>query len=373
MKNKLNIIAWSVIVLALLVINIKIAYAHNKSESKDPPLPGPGHEFIEVAEGVYNVMPTGHLVTFSNSCLIVTESEAIVVDSHVTPRAMRNLLEEIKAITDKPVRTIINSHYHYDHAHGNQIFADDDNVDVIGHTFTREMLLTDVIEQKTYGGDFWALPEEIKFLEGQLKEAGDAQERADLEHKLIVQRDYWASLQEVKPTPPKTTMEKKMTLYRGDREIQLLFLGRGHTGGDILVFLPKERVIFSGDFIQPWPPYMGDAYVDEWIETLEELKKIDFDIIIPGHGDTVMEGKKLVNGYQAYLKDIWKKTNEYYKEGVDPEVVAGRIDMSAHADAFPGGISSGIVDPREIERIYSLLRADEKGEPRPRWLPLEQR
>jgi glyoxylase-like metal-dependent hydrolase (beta-lactamase superfamily II) len=94
-----------------------------------------------------------------------------------------------------------------------------------------------------------------------------------------------------------------MVLNRGGREIDLLFLGRGHTGGDTVVFLPKERIVCTGDLMESRLAYMGDAFFSEWITTLEELKKLDFAVDLPGHG-VPFTNKSLITAYQAYLSDL---------------------------------------------------------------------
>src|SRR6202008_154370 len=88
--------------------------------------------------------------------------------------------------------------------------------------------------------------------------------------------------QQIKPTPPNVTYSSKMTLHKGSREIQLLFLGRGHTAGDTVVFLPNEKIVCTGDLMESGLAYMGDAYFDEWVATLEALKKLDFNLVLPG-------------------------------------------------------------------------------------------
>src|SRR5262245_25026527 len=100
---------------------------------------GSAYRFNKVADGVYHAVGTGALTVVGNSSVIVNSDDVIIVDDHVSPAAAWVLLDEIKAITNKTVRTVINTHFHYDHSHGNQIFERD--VAIIGHEFTREMLV----------------------------------------------------------------------------------------------------------------------------------------------------------------------------------------------------------------------------------------
>ena len=91
-----------------------------------------------MAEGVYHAVGTGALAVIGNGAVIVNDDDVVIVDDHVSPAAAWVLLEEVKRLTPKPVRYVINTHFHFDHAHGNQIFGA--GVDIIGHEFTREML-----------------------------------------------------------------------------------------------------------------------------------------------------------------------------------------------------------------------------------------
>ena len=100
---------------------------------------GPVFKFNKVREGIYHAVGTGALAVVGNSSIIVNDNDVVVVDDHVSPAAAWVLLEELKSITDKPVRYVINTHFHFDHAHGNQVFQR--TTDIIGHEFTRQMLL----------------------------------------------------------------------------------------------------------------------------------------------------------------------------------------------------------------------------------------
>src|SRR5262245_60983549 len=104
---------------------------------------GKAFKFNKVGDGIYHAVGTGTLAVVGNSSFIVNDNDVIVVDDHVSPAAAWVLLEEIKEVTNKPVTTVINTHFHFDHAHGNQIF--EPNVQILGHEFTRRMLLSNSI------------------------------------------------------------------------------------------------------------------------------------------------------------------------------------------------------------------------------------
>lgn len=316
------------------------------------------HRFTEMADGVWHGVGTGNVQVMSNVLILVGEFDTLVVDSHVTPAAARSLLDSLKAVTDKPVRYLVNSHYHFDHAHGNQSFPRE--VEIIGHSFTRKKLngeIGNVLEESTFHSFTDPVPATIATLERQAASATDAGERAEFQRRAQVQRDYLAAVDEIVPTPPNITLEDKLTLFqvvaRGSREIQLLHLGRGHTGGDVVVFLPQERIVFTGDLMLPSVSYMGDAHVDEWPATLERLKTLDFEWVLPGHGQPFSDRQVIAN-FQSYLRDLWGKTARMKSEGVTVEQAAADIDMTNHAAAYPQIRGPG-VDVRAVRRIYELL------------------
>jgi glyoxylase-like metal-dependent hydrolase (beta-lactamase superfamily II) len=110
-----------------------------------PPAAQTAYRFQPIVPGVYSAIGTGTLNVGSNSAVIVNQDDVLIVDSHISPESARVMLQEMKAITDKPVRFLINTHFHYDHANGNQVFGPP--VDIIGHEFTRRKLTADIMEK----------------------------------------------------------------------------------------------------------------------------------------------------------------------------------------------------------------------------------
>ena len=316
------------------------------------------HRFTRMAEGVYQVTGTGTVYLMSNALMIVGDEDVLLVDSHVTPNAANALLRSVAEVTDKPVRYLVNTHYHFDHAHGNQVFPE--QVEIIGHSYTRTKLngeMGNVLTESTHLSFTEGVPALVESLKAQVAAATDPAERATLQADLAVQEAHMISLKEVVPTPPNITLEDKMTLYQtlsdGDREIQLLHLGRAHTAGDVMVYLPQERLVFTGDAMLPSLSYMGDSFPQDWVQTLEELKKLEFDIILPGHGAPV-QGKERIGQFQAYIGDLWQKTSAMKAQGLTAEQVAEQIDMTNHAPNY-GQIRGPGADVRAIRRIYALL------------------
>jgi glyoxylase-like metal-dependent hydrolase (beta-lactamase superfamily II) len=316
---------------------------------------GKAFRFNKVKEGVYHAVGTGSLAVVGNSAFIVNDNDVIVVDDHVSPAAAWVLLEEIKEVTNKPVTTVINTHFHFDHAHGNQIF--DPSVQIIGHEFTRRMLLSNPTGMPLYQGYINGMPGQIAGLRKRIASEADPAAKAKLEAQLQVNENNFASQKELKPTPPNVTLSTQMTLYRGAREIQIRFLGRGHTGGDVVVFLPNEKVVITGDFLTSGLSNMSDSFPEEWVASLDALKKLDFDTVLPGHGDAFTDKTK-IDHFQAYLRDVWTEVSRLKQQGVPAEEAAKRADLTKHKGNLP--IQGPGVPALAATRIYDLIDSAKK-------------
>jgi glyoxylase-like metal-dependent hydrolase (beta-lactamase superfamily II) len=317
---------------------------------------GKAYKFEKIAEGVYYATATGTIVTGSNNVVIIGDRDVLVVDTGTTPAAARAFIDDLKALTAKPVRYVVNTHFHYDHTDGNQVYAG--KADIIAHDYVRQAIQTfNVLEREPYKtSQLINVPIRIESLKKQITEAKDAPAKAELEQQLKVAQEGWEQLKEIKPTPPNITYSKKKVLNLGGREVQLLFLGRGHTNGDTVVFLPKEKIVCSGDLMESQIAYMGDAQFDEWITTLEALKKLDFQTDLPGHGAPFMD-KGLITAFQGYLRDLIKQGADLRKQGASPETTAQHVDLTAYKNWFPQIQGPG-ADVRGVRRLYQWM--DEK-------------
>ena len=302
------------------------------------------HQFMEVRNGIWLTQTTARVFN-SNALVVVNDEDVVIVDSHVTPAKARDLIASIPAITDKPVTAVINSHFHWDHAHGNQEFSD---VPIIGHEYTRMKMATAPLEEPTYVQGTTGNAATLERLAEQIEAAEDDEEREGLETYRAMFAVHAADFDEIDPLPPDVTMNEKMTLFRGGREIQIVFVGRAHTGGDVVVYFPRDRLVFTGDILFGGPSFMGDGYVDEWSGTLENLKALDFDLVVPGHG-LPLDDMSAIEKSQEYYRVLWERTAEKHAAGVPAEEVSGTLDLSA--TAFPQRQPSEV----EVRRMYSRM------------------
>jgi glyoxylase-like metal-dependent hydrolase (beta-lactamase superfamily II) len=299
-------------------------------------------------------------MVMSNSLVVVNEDDVLVVDSHVSPAAARALIASVAKLTPKPITTLVNTHYHFDHAHGNQAFPE--SVTIVGHEYTREKLAGNPLEERTYQFFSKLLAENAQAVKKQADAATDPKTKASLQQQATVLANHVRDDKETRPVPPAVTLSERMTIHRGGREIELHFLGRGHTGGDVVVLLPEEKIVFTGDLLVQGPSYMGDGWVDEWIATLERLKQLEFDVLVPGHG-VPFRDRKFIDYFQGYLKDTWDQVSALHAKGVPALEAALRIDLTAHQKHYapfvspllPSGITAPGIEPNAVLRIYELL------------------
>ena len=333
------------------IVTIGIVAAAQSRQPAGTAHAGKAFKFNKVRDGIYHAVGTGSLAVVGNSSFIVNDDDVIVVDDHVSPAAAWVLLDEIKTITNKPVTTVINTHFHFDHAHGNQIF-DQSRVNIIGHEFTRQMLLSNSLAMPLYKNYLNGLPAQIDDLKKRLAAESDATTQASLERQISSAENNLASQRELKPTPPNVTLKDRMTLYRGSREIQIRYLGRGHTAGDVVVFLPREKVVMTGDFLTAGLSNMSDSFPDEWVASLDALKKLDFDTVLPGHGEAFTDKAK-IGYFQDYMRDVWTEVSRLKQQGVSAEDAAKRADLTKHSAHLP--ISGPGVPLIGVQRIYDLI------------------
>jgi glyoxylase-like metal-dependent hydrolase (beta-lactamase superfamily II) len=342
--------------LLTIVSVLAIGLGFIAAQDRRPPgtnYSGRAFTFNKIAEGVYHAVGTGSIVVMSNATIIEGDTDVLVVDSHVSPGGAWALREELKAITPKPIKFVVNSHFHFDHSHGNQIYGP--GVEIIGHEFARQQMVTgksmDSPAREFFVG---GIANTIATLEKRLASAADEKTKSDIERQLAIQRNHLEGTNAVVPTPPTMTLTHTMALHRGAREIRLLHLGRAHTAGDVIVYLPKERIIATGDLLINGTSYMGDAFFTEWVDTIEALKKVDFDTVLPGHGQA-FTGKAQLDHWQAYVRDFWTQAQAFHKKGVPWEEAAKQVDLRGNAVNYPAIKSVGIVPNHAMRRAYQIL------------------
>jgi glyoxylase-like metal-dependent hydrolase (beta-lactamase superfamily II) len=192
------------------------------------------------------------------------------------------------------------------------------------------------------------VPKQVAVLRSKLETSKDASERAILTAHIEGLEEYKKEMTPPRVTLPSMTFERRLVIHRGGREVHLLFLGRAHTAGDVVAFVPSERVIATGDLMHGLLPYMGDGFPDEWPATLKALEALEFDRVIPGHG-SIQEGKSVLSQFRGYVEEITEKVSRGIERGQALDELKKAITMSTLTSLKVADMS------RRVERELGTL------------------
>lgn len=291
-----------------------------------------------LAEGVYEIQhePNG------NTTVIVGERQVLVVDSCFLPSAAREDIAQIRKWTDKPVSFVVNTHFHNDHNLGNRIYMDAfPAVTVIAHVETKR-------DMDIFGPGSLGREERTRSRIVQMQDSGKGpdgkdltdDDRKQLKDALAQQEAVIAELKGIQFQSATLTFDHDFTIDLGNREVQIKFLGRGNTNGDAVVYLPREKIVITGDLVVHPIPYFYDGYPVEWIRTLESLAALDAGTIVPGHGP-VMHDKNHIYLIRDLIRSAVEQMNEKLRN-TGPAMfrnlddIKGAVDLSAFRKRFAG-------------------------------------
>lgn len=245
---------------------------------------------LEVVPGVHLFVtaPYGDLGLDGNSVAVVSSEGVLVFDSNGTPAAATAVLAEIRKLTDRPVRYLVHSHWHWDHWYGAEVYKQAfPDLKIIAHEKTREMMRGPAMEFNRPGLEE-GLPGYVASLERRVGRAESEQppaaSLAASKQQLEAARFFVDQKTAVPHTVPDLTFTGRLDLKLGGREIQVLNYGRGVTPGDAFLYLPKERVLVSGDLLVDPVPFALSSYPTEWLQALGKIAALDTAVIVPGHG-----------------------------------------------------------------------------------------
>jgi len=279
-------------------------------------------EFRKVADGVMIAVAAPVYKVNCNTAIIELDDGLMIVDSHSKPSAARVIVERLRDFTPKPVRYLVNTHFHWDHWQGNEVYpAAYPQVEVITNDITREAMLRKSL--KRIQDHVRAMPAEIAKLQADLAAATGADRRAELQANLRQAEAYFAEVRALRPALPTLAFENTMRIFRRDREIHLCHLGRAHTEGDVFVYLPREKLVVTGDAVIGWTPFMGDGYPEPWGQTLGRLEQLDFTHMLMGHGEPA--GKDWLRVFRGYVLDLVEAVRREALAGASLEEVKQRV------------------------------------------------
>lgn len=312
-------------------------------------------ELKPVAPGVTLALARPQFVANSNGAIVELDDAVLVVDTHSSPAAARALIAQLARQTRKPVRYVVNTHFHYDHWQGNEAYgaAWPAGVDIISSETTRERLAA--FGATRAGALLAGFDRQLDLLRQRRDTTGDAAARARLADSVQAAEAAVDGLRRMQLVLPTMTFDRSLVLRRGGSEVHLLFLGRGHTDGDVVVYLPRERVLIAGDLLTASVPVMGDSHPYDWIRTLEAVERLDFDVVLSGHGD-VIRGKETVRLWIDYFRALMEATAAAAGDGLDLAAARERVVpllRERFAARFPAAFPARV--PAHVDRAWQVV------------------
>jgi cyclase len=320
---------------------------------------GDNFELVKVADGVYTAVQRDPLASpiDGNTTVIINERDVVVVDTKITPAAARAVIREIKRLTNNPVRYVVNTHWHSDHHYGNDAYRQAfPGVEFIGHSQMRADFLvqdTDTLLERNLREVYPKMIADRK----QMLQTGKRPDGTPLTPaaRAFTERQIpqleWASqeLKGVKLLPPNLTVDREMILYRGARTIEIRFLGRANTRGDLVVVLPQERVVITGDILVNPIPFSFGSYLGDWVKTLAAIKALPVDIIVPGHGRPQHDWTYL-DRVSRLIASTVEQTRKAVAEGKDLEATRKAVSLEAFKKEFAG---DDVIQNRSFDNFFT--------------------
>jgi cyclase len=320
----------------------------------------------QVVPGVWAFLAKPGRPAVSNAAVIELGDKVMVVDSHLSPSAAREASRLIASLTgNKAVRYLVNTHWHPDHVQGNSTYsaAFPGVIDIVSHVNTRRDIIG--LEMPFLKDQKITLPKQIAQMKSQLASGMiegkpfTAEQKKRLEAQIAQTESLLREIENLEVTLPNLTLDRSMSLHAGEREVRILYFGRGHTEGDVVVFLPREKVLVTGDLLTNSIPFMRDAFPLEWSATLTGVEALDYTHTIPGHGD-VQQGKERIKMLRAFLDEVTAAVRRAITEGktLDDAKKSVKAELAPrHEKNFPswnGGAEA------TIERTYNHIKENRR-------------
>jgi glyoxylase-like metal-dependent hydrolase (beta-lactamase superfamily II) len=262
----------------------------------------PNFDLIKLTDGVYACINKVGGKAICNAGIIDNGKETIIFDSFLSPKVAEEMLNIVEKLGLSPIKFVINSHYHNDHIRGNQVFADD--VDIISTAKTAELIKDreplNIKDEKIYAPLRFAYFDSLK-----TAYTGDSTDREFMNIQLW--RPYFEVLSEshkvVKTRLPNLFVKESKSLDGPNRKLQLITNGQGHTASDLVLYLPDDQILFTGDLVfNNYHPYLADGDPEELKNWLDYLNTLEIKTLVPGHGQK--GGKELIPVMKTYILSL---------------------------------------------------------------------
>ncbi|MGV2940437.1 MBL fold metallo-hydrolase [Mesobacillus sp. LC4] len=264
----------------------------------------------EIHKGVYAAVVKDGLGALGNAGFVDLGDGILIFDTFMVPEAASELRRVAEEQTGKPVKYVVNSHYHGDHTNGNVVFKD---AVIISTALTRQKM-QESYENRDIPAMKAGMDSYFAQLEERIAKEQNEQLRIALEYDLSDKRKYAESLDLIEEVLPTVLFEDKLVLQGSERTVELYHFGGGHTESDLFMYLPDEQVLFAGDLVfvnnHAW---MGHGNPHEWLTILEKMQKFAVSSIVPGHGNA--GSHEDLQNTKEYIEDMIHFVSEMNQKG----------------------------------------------------------
>ena len=333
------------------------------------------YEKVDIADGVYGFFePKLNAVVSSNIVAVVGNDAILVFDSGHHPPVTRAIIGEIRKISAKPVRYVVNSHWHHDHWVGNAEFTTAwPAAQVIAHPFTAQLIQS--LRDKFRGAPCKAelekelAPQRERLASGKRDDGSPLSDksRAFLADAIAGLEQSIRECDEEKFRNADLTFDSTLSVDLGGRSVELKFLGRGNTAGDIVAWLPDVRTVLTGDLVVHPFPFATQSYLTEWAAVLRKVEALQPAIVVPGHGP-VLHDTAYVDQLADMLEDTSRQAHAAWQPGMSADDLRKKIDITAwsdrfsHGDAFIKANFDYMLGQPGIDRLWQELSGNWKPE-----------
>jgi cyclase len=263
----------------------------------------------KVAEGVYIAQARPQAEINSNAAIFVRSKDVVVVDAHSKPSAAASLIRQIKSqITEKPVRYVINTHFHWDHTQGNHAYrVANEKVDFIASTETKRLMSELAVSRVK--ASLEQASQQIDQLRTRASQSTSAEEKAFCTGQITQMESYRAELQNYEPELPTITVDQSYVIQDTAHDLHISFHGHAHTSGDVVVHCPQKQAVATGDVIHGFLPFIADGFPKAWPGAIDSIGRLEFNHIVPGH-TSPQTGRVVMTSLRNYIEELTERVGQ---------------------------------------------------------------
>jgi len=282
----------------------------------------------KAADGVYFARARPQAVINCNGAVFVRSRDVVVVDAHSKPSAAASLIAQIKReVSDKPVRYVINTHFHWDHMQGDHAYRQTGSkVDIIATNATKKLLSELSMTRMHESAD--EIAQQIEKMRKRSESSSSAAEKAFCAEQIRQMQSYEAELKNFQLELPDITFDDSYELKDPAFDLHLEFHGHAHTAGDVFVHCPQRRAVATGDASHGWVPNLGDGYPHAWPETIDKVMKSDFKYVLGGHGP-MQSDRMIMTNQRNYIEELTGKVADGKRAGLSAAEMQKRYTVSS--------------------------------------------